>query len=415
MRLKHLHYGWVIVPISTSILVTNGILIYTFGIFLIPLTMEFSWERGALSGAFSMFMLIAGFLAIFTGRLSDKYGPRVPLTLSGLLIGTGLLLMSQISSLWQVYIIWGLLMGVGGSCCWVPITSTIPRWFAKKRGMAMGLTVTGFGLGGLISPTLAQWLISSFGWPQSYRILGLITLVIVIPLAQFMKHSPQRAGLTPYGEDTVIEEEQSSTPATGGFSFNQAIRTGRFWVLGSVIFCFFFIIQVIIIHLAPYAVDIGISAIIAATFLSIVAATSVLGRLSMGFISDRVGIRRTLTACLVTVTLTLIWFLFAKETWMLYAFVLVFGLAYGGVITLQSLLPAELFGLSSLGIILAIISLCGTTGAALGALLAGSIFDITRSYSLAFLICIALGALAITLSLILLRYKGRIYVAAPTK
>ncbi len=405
MKLKHLHYGWVMVVIGACILAAYVTIIYTFGIFIIPITMEFNWDRGALSGAFSMYTLIGGFLGIFGGRLSDTYGPRPLATIGGLFIGIGFLLMSQVSSLWQVYLIWGVLFGVGGGSCYIPVTSTIPRWFAKRRGIAVGITVTGIGLGGVISPTLAQWLISSYDWRQACIILGLITSIIIIPLAQFMKHSPQRVGLKPYGENGTIEDKQPSASIVGGLSFKQAIKTSRFWLFGLILFCFVFAVLVIIVHIAPYAVDIGISAIVAASAVSILAAASVIGRFSLGFISDRIGARRVLTACLVTVTLALIWLLFSKEIWMLYAFAVVFGVAFGGIVPLQPLVVADLFGLSSLGIIFGTVHFLGTIGGALGAPLAGSIFDVTRSYHLAFLICVIIGVLATILSLILLKVK----------
>ncbi|MFC2017668.1 MFS transporter, partial [Chloroflexota bacterium] len=379
MKLKHLHYGWVTVAIAACILGAFATAIYTFGIFLLPLTIEFNWDRGALSGTFSVYLLIGGFLAIFGGRLSDRYGPRLLLTIAGLLIGVGFLLMSQVSSLWQVYIIWGLIMSVGHGNCFVPITSTIPRWFARKRGTAMGITVAGAGLGGMISPPLAQWFISSYGWQQAYVILGLITFIIIISLAQFMKHSPQRVGLRPYGEDETIEDKQSPVSSTEGLSFKQAIKTGRFWLFGLILFCFMLCLQVTRVHFVPYAVDIGISAIIAASILSIINGTSLFGRLSMGFIADRRGARPVLAACLVTLTLALVWLLLGQGIWVFYVFAVVFGVAYGGIISVQWLVPAELFGLGSLGMILGSLNFFSNIGGALGPLLAGSIFDITGS------------------------------------
>jgi len=395
------------VLIAACVLAAHALVVYAFGVFLRPITMEFEWDRGALSVAPSIAWLISGFLAILSGRLSDKYGPRLLVTANGLLAGIAFLLMSQISSLWQVWLIWGLLMGIAGSCCFTPITSTIPRWFTKKRGIAMGLAVTGFGLGGMISPPLAQWLISTYEWPQAFIILGLITLIIVIPLAQFMKHSPQRIGLKPYGENETVKDAQSPVSTTSSVSVKQAIKTSHFWLFGLILACFFFILQVITIHIYSHAVDIGVSATVAASILSIVAGSSIIGRLSMGFVSDRIGARRALSACLVIVTLALIWLLFAKEIWMLYMFAVLFGIAYGGIIPLQTLLTGELFGLKFLGTIMASIMLLGMVGGILGGPVAGSIFDVTESYSLAFLICVVLCALAITLSLILLRSRGK--------
>ncbi len=406
MRLKRFHYGWAMVIMAACIMAVYALVFYTFGIFLVPLTAEFNWERGALSGAFSMFMLMSGLFSILSGRLSDKYGPRILVTLSGILIGIGLLLLSQINSLWQTYLIWGLFIGIGSSCFWAPIISTIPRWFTKKRGIAIGITIAGFGLGGIIAPPLVQWLISTYDWRQSYLFLGLITFLVVTPLAQFMKHSPQRVGLKPYGEEEITKDKSSLSTAEGDISITQVIKTSRFWVWGLILFGFFFSIQVTVVHIVPHTIDIGVSPIIAASIVSIIAGCSVIGQLSAGFISDKIGNRLLLIACLTPATLALIGLIFAREIWMFYVLAVMLGIAYGGIVLLQTVISAELFGLGSLGMILGSLILFATIGAALGPPLAGSIFDITGSYSLAFLISVIIMVVAIILCLVLLKTKG---------
>jgi len=403
MKFKHLHYGWVTVIIATCLFAVQGIVVFTFGVFLIPLTTAFTWDRGVLSGAVSVAWLVSGLLAIISGRLSDRYGPRVLVTTSGLLVGAGFLLMSQINSLWQVYLARGFLMGVAGACVFIPIMSTIPRWFASKRGIAIGIVSAGFGLGGMFAPPLAQWLISGYGWRQAFLILGLIVLAINVPLAQFMKHSPQRMGLKPYGESGPIEDKQPS--AMEGVSFKQAIKTSRLWLFSVILAGFWFCMQVIIVHLAPYATDIGIPAAIAASMLAVIGGCSVIGRLFMGFISDRVSSRVALIACVTAATLALIWLTFAKEIWMFYIFAVVFGIAYGAIVPLEITLPVKLFGLRSLGAILGGIMFISTIGGALGAPVAGSIFDAKGSYDLALLTSVIVSALALILSLVLLRSK----------
>ena len=383
----------------------HGIVMYTFGVFLIPLTTEFNWERGVLSGVYSTFLLTLGIFSILTGRLSDKYGPRILLTIAGILMGTGFLLLSQINSLWQAYLIWALFIGVGGSCLWVPLVSTIPRWFAKKRGIAIGLTIAGFGLGGIIGPPLVQRLISIYDWRQSYLILGSILFIMIIPLAQFMKHSPQRIGLEPYGKGKNTKAASSPSPAEGAIPATPAIRTSRFWIWGLLLFSLFFSAQVVLVHIVPHATDIGISPILAASILSIIAGCSVIGQLSVGLISNKIGGRLLLVACTSLVTLALIWFPFAREIRIFYMPAAMLGLAYGSIILLQSFITAELFGLSSLGMILGGLTLLTTIGEFLGGPIAGSIFDITGSYNLAFLISVIFSALAIILSLILLKVK----------
>lgn len=408
IKRARLHYGWVMVILSSAAMVAWAPVVYTFGVFLQPLTEEFGWERGALSGAFSFQMLLIGILSIFVGRLTDKYGPRIFVTLGGLLSSIGFLLMSQVDSLWQVYLSWGFFMGIGGGCFYIAIISTIPKWFAKRTGVAVGITVAGMGLGAMISPPLIQWLISVYGWQQPLIILSIAILVIIVPLAQFMRHSPQRMGIRPYGDvrDT-IGDELPLLSAAEGTSFTQAVKTSRFWFFGLTLFFTFFSVHVIIVHIVPYAVDVGIPALAAASLLSVTAGGSVVGRLTIGLIADRVGGRVALSFCVILITLSLLWLLFSRDVWMFYVFSVIFGFGYGGMILLVTIVTAELYGLASLGMMLGIFAFYDTAGGVIGPPLAGSIFDATGSYSLAFLISVMLGVLAIILSLALLKVKGR--------
>lgn len=408
IKRARLHYGWVMVILSSAAMVAWAPVVYTFGVFLQPLTEEFGWERGALSGAFSFQMLLIGILSIFVGRLTDKYGPRIFVTLGGLLSSIGFLLMSQVDSLWQVYLSWGFFMGIGGGCFYIAIISTIPKWFAKRTGIAVGITVAGMGLGAMISPPLIQWLISVYGWQQPLIILSIAILVIIVPLAQFMRHSPQRMGIRPYGDvrDT-IGDELPLLSAAEGTSFTQAVKTSRFWFFGLTLFFTFFSVHVIIVHIVPYAVDVGIPALAAASLLSVTAGGSVVGRLTIGLIADRVGGRVALSFCVILITLSLLWLLFSRDVWMFYVFSVIFGFGYGGMILLVTIVTAELYGLASLGMMLGIFAFYDTAGGVIGPPLAGSIFDATGSYSLAFLISVMLGVLAIILSLALLKVKGR--------
>jgi MFS family permease len=407
MKLKHVHYGWVTVAICVVILTGVGFTFYPFGIFLKPITMEFGWDRGALTGALSLCIIVGGGLGILSGRLSDRFGPRPIITIGGLLCGAAFLLLSLINALWQVYLILGILMGLGGAFCLIPIMPIIPRWFTKRRGIAMGIVMSGFGIGGIISPLITQWLISAYDWRWSCIVLGILTLVIIIPLAQFLKHSPQQAGLQPYGGDEIIEEKPSQSSAMEGLSLSQAVRTRGFWLFGLIQTGALFCLVTIMIHIVPHATDIGIPEVKAASILSFVAAISIVGRLVIGFISDRIGGRLILTICLSLITLALIWLLFTRELWMFYVFAVLFGLANGGFTTLIPVISAELFGLVSLGVIIGALGIFMTLGEAIGAPVSGIVFDITGSYRIAFLICIGISAAAVILSLVLLRHKGK--------
>ncbi|MFH1639955.1 MAG: MFS transporter [Chloroflexota bacterium] len=394
------------VMLSAFLMVVQALRIFSFGIFLKPISLEFGWGRGEISGAYAIGMFTTGCFAILSGKASDKYGPRVLVTIGGALCAAGFFLLSRINAIWQVYVIWGLFMGLGGSLFFIPITSTILRWFARHRGAAVALTGAGFGFGGIISPPLAQLLISTYGWRTTYVILSIITIVTVTPLAQLLKQSPERAGIRAYGAEPDIEneEERERNPGSGDFSFTEAVKTGRFWFFGFMQFCFFSCLQVVLVHINPYALDIGIPALTAATIVSFISASSTIGRIATGFISDRVGGKPMLVICLIVSTLALIWLLFTGQIWMFYLFAAVFGLAYGGMVTLIAIVSAELFGLKSFGMIFAGLMLVSITGEAMGAPMAGVIFDVTGSYRLAFFICIALCSMAILFSLLILRY-----------
>lgn len=401
MKFRNIYYGWVIVFITAIVFGVQAIPGNIFGVFLVPLTTQFGWGRGALSAASSMSAVVGGFLGVLTGRLSDKYGPRALVALSGLLVGAGLLLMSRINSLWQAYLIWGFFVGAGGSCFFTPLVSTIPRWFEEKRGMVLGIVTAGGGLGGVIFPILAQRLISSYEWRQSLVILGLIVFV-VFPLAFFLRQSPSKMGVKGYGENRTTPV----TASDNGFSLKQAIKSSRFWVFVPIHVFFLFGMGAVFVHIFPYAVDSGTSSEAAASILSVIAGSSVVGNLSIGFISHKVEGKVVFSVCLAVATLSLVWLLFAREIWMFYLFAVVFGLTTGGTSPLVTVVTAELFGLKSLGAILGSIMLIATIGGSLGAPMAGIIFDKTESYGLAFSICIIFCVLATVFSVILLRYKA---------
>lgn len=411
MKLRRLHYSWVLVIAASGMAFINSTMTFTFGLFLKPLATEFNSGRAVIAGARSLSGLLSGVLGIGIGKLTDRHGPRILATFNGILAGLGLLLMSQVNSVWQIYLLYGVTMAIGLSCFNIPTFSTIPRWFTKKRGTALGVVHTGFGLGGMIMTPLVQWLISSYHWRASYLIVGLLTLVVITPLAQFMKHSPQRIGLKPYGENGTLEEKQPLALEASAVPVTQAIKTSRFWLFGSILFCFMFCMGVVTTHIFPHATDIGIPATTAASIITVLSGSGIIGKLSIGFISDRIGTRLTLGIYLMGVTLALLGLLFAKEISALYMFTTLFGIGYGGVITIPAAVTAELFGLEYLSMVFASLMLFGTVGTALGPILAGSLFDITGNYTLAFLICLILGALSVLLSLILVRYKGKKEVA----
>jgi len=371
----------------------------TFGVFFNSFLNDFGWARATISGAHSLAFLIMGFTSIIVGRMGDRFGPRVVMIGCGFLFGAGYFLMSQINAVWQLYLFYGVLVGIGLSGADVLALSMVARWFVKKRGMVSGIVKVGTGVGMLIMPIVANQLIASYDWRVSYLILGSVSLVLIVAAALFLRRDPSQKGLVPYGEEAAGAD--SLNGAGRSFTLREATGTRQFWVVCAIYLFALFCAQAIIVHIAPYALGLGISATNAANILATIGGASIVGRFIMGSAGDRFGHRLATVICFIILAVALSGLQFAQELWMLYLFAVIYGFAHGGVFALISPLIAELFGLSSHGVIFGIIIFSGTIGGATGPLLAGRIFDVTGSYQLAFLIFAAVGVMALILSLLL--------------
>jgi len=246
---------------------------------------------------------------------------------------------------------------------------------------------------------MASQLIASHGWRTSYLILGIVALVLIVLATQFLKRDPGQLGLLPYGGNQAVAE--SLNFEAEGTSLLQAIRTGQFWMLGVMYFCFGFGLTAVMTHIVPHATDLGVSAIIAANILAIIGGTSIAGRLGIGSASDRIGNKSSLITSFILLTVAFLWLLATKELWMFYLFAILFGFAYGGLVVLMSPTVAELFGLRAHGVILGAITCIHFLGGASGTLAAGWIFDITDSYYFAFLVFAGLSVIGLILSSLL--------------
>ena len=313
--------------------------------------------------------------------------------------------MSQINTIWQLYLFYGVIVGIGVSASDVPLLSTIARWFTKRRGMMSGIVKAGTGTGMLIMPIVASKLISTYDWRTAYIAIGIIGLVIIVSAAQFLRRDPAQMGQLPDGEEKPNVVSLNS--ADGGFSLREAIHTRQFWIICAIYFLVLFCVQIILIHIAPHAEDLGISVTNAASIMSIIGGASIVGRLVMGSASDRIGTKPSLIICFLILLAALLWLQLARELRMLYLFAVIYGVAHGGFFALISPIVAELFGTGSHGVLLGIVFFSSTIGGAISPLLAGHIFDITSSYQLVFLICTAISVIGTILTSLLTPTSSR--------
>jgi MFS family permease len=391
-------YGYIVVASAFLIMVITWGTSYTFGVFFKPLLEEFGWTRAMTSGAFSLSLIFLSLFSVVAGRLTDKFGPRIVVTVCGFLLGAGYLLVSQVSTIWQLYLFYGVIIGMGMSSAFVPLVSTVARWFVKRRGMMTGIAASGLGVGTLIMPPIANWLISSYGWRISYMVVGVTSLILIVLTAQLLRRDPGQIGQSPYGE-AELKGGGYSQPV--GFSLQGAIHTRQFWMLGLAILSFGLSLGTVVVHIVPHAIELGVSTARATVILAVVGGLSTVGRLVMGGTGDRIGNRLSLTICYILISISLFWLLAAKELWTLYLFAVIFGFGYGGISALLSLIVSELFGLSSHGAILGVITIFVESGSAIGPVLAGHIFDVTGKYQPAFLVFSVISVIGIMLAWLL--------------
>lgn len=321
-------------------------------------------------------------MAIFAGRLSDRFGPRLVMSVSAVVLGAGYLLMSRTQAPWQIYLFYGIIVGAGMGAHDVVTLSTVARWFVRKRGMMSGLVKVGTGAGQLVVPLLASLLIIGYGWRMSYVILGAATVVLFLAVSQFMRRDPRQMGLLPDGD--TRKEEAAVPAAEAGLPLGEVVRTRQFWTVCLAQFTFMFSLLTIVVHIVPHATDLGISGPAAAGVLSAMGGVSMAGRFTMGAASDKIGTRRSIRICFIILIASFLWLQLARELWMFYLFALVYGFAHGGLFTLVSPLIARLFGTRAHGAIFGIVYFAGNLGGASGPLLAGYVFDVTGSYQIAF-------------------------------
>lgn len=390
-------YGYVIVAVSLFILIIMHGVPGTFGVFFGSLQTELAANRATIASANSLSFLIGGLFGIIMGRLTDRFGPKVVIAGSGIILGIAYLLMSTVTSLWQLYLFYSVMAGIGASSGNVSLLSTTTRWFVKRRGLMTAIVKVGTGAGMFIMPVMASWLISSYDWRKASVVLGIIGFVGIVPLAFLLKRDPEKMGLQPYGADDATAVSKSN----GGvqLSLKEAMRTRQFWLLCSAYFLAGYTTQSLMIHLVPYATDSGIPIVQAATVVSGIGGISIAGRLVMGSAGDKFGNKWALLGCFTVILVAILWLQLASSLWMLYLFAIVYGFGHGGFYAVMSPMVAELFGTRSHGVNFGMVLFLQSAGIAVGPVATGFLYDTLHSYNLAFLILIAVSGSALILTL----------------
>jgi len=364
----------------------------TYMVFLLPLEQEFGWHRSQMTSVYSALMVVSGLAAPLGGMVFERWGPRL-LYASGLaLLGSGYFLASQATSLWQFYVCISLLGGLGVAAIgMVPAAALISRWFERRLSTAIGVAYAGFGCGSLLIVPLAQTLIDAEGWRHAYRVIG-ATLLVLLPLSLALPWRTIRAGLP-----SLVAPHHRS--AAGAGPVRAALRDRTFWRLVQVMFFTAVGMFLIIVQSVAYLVDVGYTALQAATAFGAAGALSVVGVSSSGWLADRFGHRRAATLSFVGTFLGISLLLamsYGASLAMLVAYVLLFGICQGARGPLAAGLSARLFSGPGQATIYGVIFACMSIGSGIGSLLAGALHDLSGGYRAGFvlsMVCVLLAAL----------------------
>jgi len=416
MKQHRFFYGWVIVGLS---FVNLGIIFgiwYSFSVFFIPILEEFGWSRAATAGVFSCFMLVHSGSAVIIGSFLDRFGARIVIPLGACIVALGLFASSRIHALWQFYLWYGVLTPVG--VCAIGFIAhgiILPKWFNKKRGLAIGIAMAGIGLGMQILVPAAQFTITHLGWRIAYCVLAGFILITVLPLNIFLqRNSPQEIGQNPDGAssgemaDTLPKEAgQPEAPRTCPpriWTIHECLRSKQFWFLFSAFFFTPLAVQGTLIHQVAGVVDKGFSAAQGAFFFGLAGMAGSVGKIFFGWLSDRIGREiafGTGLGCAFLGILSLM-MLQPEYPYLLYGYAILFGLGYGSIAPIIPSRAADLFLGPHFGRILGVLSIGGGIGGALGVWLSGKIYDITASYNTSFMISL----ISLVLAVILFRLAG---------
>jgi MFS family permease len=366
---------------------------YAYSVFLVALLREFGWSRSVLAGAFSVFTLVSGGAGPVLGALADRFGPRRLILIGGMLLAASLWVDSLVARAWHLYVAFGLLTAIGvATAGWTPAVVMVQRQWKARLGLALGIAGSGIGLGIFLVVPLCQALIDAFGWRRAFRALAALCALWILPATYLAIHDgpplPRAAAPRPGGDAGAASGEHSLALALGNPSFR---------LIGLAVFLGNICSQMLHVHQAAFLVDHGISAMTAASVISVVGASSILGKTGGGFVSDFLS--RELVYVLgmigMIIGIGVLWLVaLAPSAWLALGYAVLFGVGYSVTAFIVPAMMSDRFRGPHFGSIFGATQVASALGSALGAWLAGRIFDATGSYAIAFTLAAASAAVA---------------------
>jgi sugar phosphate permease len=400
MTLRRFHYAWVVTAVTFLALLAASSVRAAPGVFIVPLEQEFGWDRAVISLAVSISLITFGLGGPIGGTLVDRIGPRRAL-LGGLgMIVVGLYFLLSLRDLWVLYVLWGVLIGVGtGIASQVTGATVAHRWFRTHRGLVIGLFGAATSVGQLIFVPQMMALTVSEGWRAGITLVMLAALAVAVPVLFLMRDRPSDVGTRAYGEGATISAAEQAADARRT-PLSAALRTRDFWLLaGSFFVCGYTSNGLVGTHLIPHAMEHGFTAVTSATAVGVMGAMNVVGTLASGWLSDRYDNRKLLAAYYGFRAMSLFALPFIFESQWLYVFAFAYGLDWIATVPPTVNLTASIFGRASLGQLYGWIFFSHMCGAAVAAYAGGYFHTVIGDYHLMFISAGIMGFIAVSLAL----------------
>lgn len=376
---------------------------YSFSIYYVALLEEFGWSRGSTAGVFSLFLTVGAFGGLIGGALLDRFGPGRVMPAGGILLAAGLVATSRITQLWEFYVYFGAVVGFALSLTgWVSGITVVSRWFSGRQGIAIGIAAAGIGLATVVMAPFSQYLISTVGWRTAYLVMAAVALFGIVPQAALLQVGrPEELGMKPDGGVGLHGVAHVSMRrvqvldarwAKRAWSVGMAVRTGRFWLLTAALMLATTAQQMAFVHQAAYLVDGGYDRMLVAFAVGLIGFLSMFAKVGLGELGDRIGRERCYTLTAAFALLSVLFLVMTRtvpSTWVVFLYAAAMTIGYAGTVTNFAPASADLFASKAFGSIYGAICTGQGMGGAVGAWVAGYIFDATGSYMAAFAVAVA--------------------------
>lgn len=399
---QRLFYGWIVVAATHAALFVIFGVAYSFAAFFSAFQSEFDASRGDVSLVFAISGFLYFLIGAFAGALSDRLGPR-RISLFGMAaLAAGLLAAAHAQSLAMLYVTYSIGVGIGVGFVYVPSVGAVQPWFLRRRALASGIAVAGIGLGTLVGPLVAAWLIEAFGWRRAFELLAAGAVVIGGAAAMLLDNRPARHGVGADGGPPMAPPAGAGAPLPG-LTLREAMRTKPLWMLYAATLFSCMGVFIPFVHLAPYARDAGLSTATGVLLVGLIGIGSLVGRFGIAGVGDRFGRARLLAIANGGMGAMFALWLVSTSAPALGLFALLFGTFYGTMVALAPALVMDLFGARSIAGILGFVYTAAGIGNLVGPALAGYAFDLSGTYTLPIAAGIAFNAAAVLAALALAR------------